>query len=86
MSDWTRRALAYPELATELYRRGMFDSEEKQEILRVHPDAARARSPLGPISFATLLASADSQLAARAVVRNLVNPFELVWLERTLRY
>jgi len=64
----------------------MFDAEEKREILRILPDAATAHPQLGPISFATLLARADSQLAARAVMRNVVNHYELLWLERALRY
>ena len=90
MRDWMRRAVqARPELAAELWRRGMFNAEEKTELLR--RDAARCAAfercaPLGRVVFATLLAQGDAQLAARAVLRNLLDSDELVWLERLLRF
>ena len=86
MRDWMRRALqARPELAAELYRRGMFDAEEKRECLSVHAGSL-PRPPLGPVQFATLLAEGDAQLAARVVLRNLIRPNELAWLDRLLRF
>jgi hypothetical protein len=86
MRDWMRRALqARPELAAELYRRGMFDAEEKREFLSTHTGSF-PRLPLGPVQFATLLADGDTQLAARAVLRNMLRPNELTWLDRLLRF
>ncbi len=86
MRDWMRRALqARPELAAELYRRGMFDAEEKRECLSVHAGSL-PRPPLGPVQFATLLAEGDTQLAARVVLRNLMRRNELTWLDRLLRF
>jgi len=87
MDDWMRRALqARPELAAELYRRGIFDDEEEGEFLRRQCGEQIPGLPLGPVQFATLLAEADSQLAARAVLRNLLHLNELVWLDRLLRF
>jgi len=86
MSDWMRRALqARPELAAELYRRGMFDAEEKKEFLSAQ-SISLPPLPLGPVQFATLLADGDTQLAARVVLRNLIRPNELAWLDRLLRF
>ncbi len=80
-----------PDLAAELWRRGLFSSEEKREIaalaerwrriLRLRSDSA----PLGSRQFVTLLAHADTKMAARAVLRNLLSQDELDWLERLLR-
>jgi hypothetical protein len=39
---------------------------------------------LGPVQFATLLAQADAQFAARAVLRGVLNGEELRWLDRLL--
>jgi hypothetical protein len=90
MRDWMRRAVqARPELAAELYRRGVFNAEEKQQLLRHDPERCanmERYSPLGPVLFATLLAQSDSQLAARAVLRNMLDSDELVWLDRLLRF
>lgn len=89
MRDWMRRALqARPELTAELYRRGMFDAEEKREYLQSLPqqNGGFPRLPLGPVQFATLLAQGDTQLAARVVLCNLMRPNELTWLDRLLRF
>jgi hypothetical protein len=89
MRDWMRRALqARPELTTELYRRGLFDAEEKREFLRSLPQQTGGfpSLPLGPVQFATLLAQGDTQLAARVVLRDLLRPNELAWLDRLLRF
>ena len=86
MRNWMRRALrARPELAAELWRRGMFDAEEKRELL-AEQTSSLPRLPLGPVQFATLLAEGDTQLAARVVLRNLIRPNELAWLDRLLRF
>ncbi len=85
MRDMVSRALrACPELATELLRRGMFSPEEKAEFFQFLPErrAGLPGLPLGPVQFATLLAQGDTQLAARAVLRNLIRPNELSWLYR----
>ena len=84
MRDWMRRALqARPELTAELYRRGMFDAEEKKTFEK---SAHLPSLPLGPVQFATLIAEGDSQLAARVVLSNLLRPNELTWLDRLLRF
>lgn len=87
MRDIVSRAIhARPELTAELLRRGMFGPEEKAEVLR-HPFGEQSRyPPLGPVQFATLLAQGDSQLAARAVLRDLLTRDELSWLELVLRF
>jgi len=77
-----RRALqARPELTAELYRRGMFRREEKAEFPKQNKVSPQ---PLGPVQFATLLAQADAQLAAPAVLRGVLNYEELRWLDRLL--
>jgi hypothetical protein len=38
------------------------------------------------VQFATVLAQGDTQLAARVVMRNLMRPNELTWLDRLLRF
>jgi hypothetical protein len=89
MRDWMRRALqARPELAAELWRRGMFDAEEKREFLQSLPQQSEGfpSLPVGPVQFATLLAEGDTQLAARVVLRNVLRPNELTWLDRLLRF
>jgi hypothetical protein len=89
MSDWTRRALqSRPELASELFRRGMFNADEKREFLRflAGRNGKLSTLPLGPVQFATLLAQGDTQLAARVVLRNIMRPNELTWLDRLLRF
>jgi hypothetical protein len=73
MRDWMRRALqARPELAAELWRRGMFDADEKRKFVRFVPgrNGGFPTLPLGPVQFATLLAQGDTQLAARVVLCN----------------
>jgi len=87
MRDIVLRAIhARPELTAELCRRGMFGPEEKAEILR-HRSGEKSRYlPLRSVQFATLLAHGDAQLAARAVLRDLLARDELWWLERVLRF
>jgi len=85
MRDIIHRAIhARPELIAELRRRGMFRPEEEAELRRTLPE--RQSRPLGTVSFATLLGQGDTQLAARAVLRNVVDHRELLWLDRVLRY
>jgi hypothetical protein len=89
MHDVVRRALGVsPELAMMLFRRGLFTPEERAELIRLLPKANKPFSApgLGPVQFATLLAQGDSQLAAHAVLRNVVRRNELVWLYRLLRF
>ncbi len=89
MRDWMRRALqARPELAAELWRRGLFDAEEQRQFARCLAEQSGGfpNLPLGPVQFATLLAEGDAQLAARVVLRNLLRPNELAWLDRLLRF
>ncbi|MGD0695659.1 MAG: hypothetical protein ABSB82_12475 [Terriglobia bacterium] len=82
MREIVRRALqARPELTAELYRRGMFRREEKAEFPKQNKVSPQ---PLGPVQFATLLAQADAQLAAPAVLRGVLNYEELRWLDRLL--
>jgi hypothetical protein len=89
MRDMVRRALGIrPELAIMLLRRGLFTPEEKTEFLQSLPKESKTFSApaLGPVQFATLLAQGDTQLAARAVLRNIVRPNELEWLYRLLHF
>jgi hypothetical protein len=89
MRELVRRAArARPELTAELFRRGMFDREETRELLASLPEPIGdlPSLPLGPVQFATLLAQGDTQLAARVVLRNLLRPNELTWLDRLLRF
>ena len=75
------------ELAAELYRRGLFQPEERPEFLRVRPEYRNGRlRPLGTVRFATLLARGDAQLAARAVLREILTRAELRWLDRLLGF
>jgi hypothetical protein len=84
MSETGRRALqADPELTAELWRRGMFTREEKAEL--AHSRAVGVGKPLGTVQFATLLAQADAQFAARAVRRQALRREELQWLNRLLQ-
>jgi hypothetical protein len=84
MRDLVKRAIhAHPELTAELRRRGMFRPEEEAEL---PPKQGRESRPLGAVSFATLLGQADTQLAARAVLRNVLDYKELAWLDRVLRF
>jgi hypothetical protein len=86
MQDWMRRVTqSRPELAAELYRRGLFDAEERREFLAAQSGKLPGL-PLGPVQFATLLAEGDTQLAARVVLRGLIRPNELAWLDRLLRF
>jgi len=86
MRDGMRRALqARPELAAELFRRGLFDADERREFLSEQRGKLPSL-PLGPVQFATLLAEGDAQLAACVVLRNLIRPNELAWLDRLLRF
>jgi hypothetical protein len=84
----TRATRARPELAAELLRRGIFTPEERAEFLRSapRPTLKPPGLPLGPVQFATLLAQGDTQLAARVVLRDLIRPNELAWLDRLLRF
>ena len=82
MRDIVKRAIqARPELTAELRRRGMFLPEEEAGI----PQEAN-RQPLGKVQFATLLAEGDMQLAARAVLRGVLDHEELRWLDRLLKF
>ncbi|MGO9273696.1 MAG: hypothetical protein ACLQOO_26240 [Terriglobia bacterium] len=83
MRDLVKRVIgAPPELAAELRRRGMFRPEEEAEL----PERKQEFPPLGMVSFATLLAHGDTQLAARAVLRNVLDYKELAWLDRLLKF
>ena len=62
----------------------MFNAEEKKEFLSAH--GSLPSLPLGPVQFATVLADGDTQLAARVVLRELIRPNELAWLDRLLRF
>jgi len=89
MREIVRRTICAPsELTAELLRRGMFQPEEKAELLR--SDAERSRESLSrrlrPIQFVALLARGDAQLATRAVLRDVVRGPELHWLDRFLRF
>ncbi len=89
MRDMVRRALRVrPELAIMLLRRGLFTPEERAEFLQSLPKESKLFSApsLGPVQFATLLAQGDTQLAARAVLRNIIRPNELTWLYRLLKF
>ena len=89
MHEIVRRAInARPELTVELLRRGMFEPEEKAELLQSVPMRGSGLSglPLGPVQFATLLAEGDTQLAARVVTRKILRANELTWLDRLLRF
>jgi hypothetical protein len=90
MHDWMRRALrARPELVAELWQRGLFSPGEKKELLRrdaICRIVPERRPPLGSVVLATLLAQADAQLAARAVLSGLLDLNELSWLDRLLRF
>ena len=84
-----RRALAAPlELSVELLRRRLFTPKEEAEFIRILPSQGRPAPPphLGPVRFATLLAQADTVLAARVVLQGLIRPKELDWLYRLLRF
>jgi hypothetical protein len=88
MRELVRRAVqARPELTAELLRRGMFQANEKAELLRCLP-ASKSKvktAPLGPVQFASALADADAQFAARAVLRDMLDTTELIWLDRILK-
>lgn len=87
MLDIPRRMVhARPELAAELLRRGAFTAKEKVEIARAFAKGSPRGVRLGPVQFSTLLAGADSQLAARAVLRGALDAQELRWLDRLLRF
>lgn len=89
MRDIVKRAIhARPELIGELWRRGMFRPEEITEMLRCHPEYSRQsrHRRLGTVQFATLLAQGDTQLAARAVLRKMLDREELDWLDRLVRF
>ncbi len=88
MREIVRRALrARPELIAELCRRGLFRREEKAELFHCRSEQGwELAQPLGPVQFATLLAQGDAQLAARAVLRGVVNREELHWLNRLLAF
>jgi hypothetical protein len=89
MRDLVTRAIrARPELTAELLRRGALTHQERAELLHACPEyASKARlSKLGPMMFATLLAEADTQLAARAVLRDVAGREALGWLDRLLRF
>ncbi len=89
MRDVLKRAIqACPELRAELLRRGMFRPEETIELLRCRPerDEQSDQVPLGMMEFTALLAQGDSQLAARAVLRDMLSYAELRRLDRLLRF
>jgi hypothetical protein len=89
MRETVRRAInARPELTIELLRRDMFRPAEKAELLRCHPESngESEQTPLGMMEFTALLAQCDSQFAARAVLRDMLNSAELSRLERLLRF
>jgi hypothetical protein len=89
MREIVRRAVqARPELTAELLRRGMFREDEKAELLRCLPAGKKGlrTASLRTVQFSTLLADADAQLAARAVLRDMLDSEELRWLERLLRF
>jgi hypothetical protein len=89
MREIVRRAVqARPELTAELLRRGMFRADEKAELLRCLPASKRKVKTLalGPVQFASALADADAQFAARAVLRHMLDATELSWLDRLLKF
>jgi hypothetical protein len=89
MRETVRRAInARPELTAELLRRGMFQPEEIAELLRCQPECSREsrHRRLGTVQLATLLAEGDSQFAARAVLRKMLDREELTWLDRLLSF
>ncbi len=89
MRDVLKRAVqARPELRAELLRRGMFGPEERTELLRCRPgpDEQSDQVPLGVMEFTALLAQGDSQLTARAVLRDMLSYAELRRLDRLLRF
>jgi hypothetical protein len=87
MHHLIRRAIhAHPELTAELWRRGMFGPDEKSEILRHCSETTSRCLPLGPVRFAALLAQGDTVLSAQVVLRDLLTPDELRWLDRLLRF
>lgn len=91
MTDLVKRALrARPELAAEILRRGVLSAEERAEYQRsAKPSVKPIRPPhlaLGPVMFATVLASGDSQLAARVVLSGRIRLNELRWLDRALHF
>jgi hypothetical protein len=89
MLDIVHRALAAPlELSIELLRRGIFTTDEQAQFLELLSKQGRPMPPrhLGCVRFATLLAQADTQLAARAVLRGLVRPKELAWIYHLLHF
>jgi hypothetical protein len=89
MRETVRRAIqARPELTAELLRRGMFEPKEKAELLRCYAERKEESepAPLGMMEFTALLAQGDSQFAARAVLRDMLNHGELSRLERLLRF
>jgi hypothetical protein len=85
MRDIVQRAIyARPELTAELRRRGMFRPEEETELAAAALTLSAA--PLGRVQLATLLAEADTQFAARAVLRDTLDRQELRWLDRLLKF
>jgi predicted LPLAT superfamily acyltransferase len=85
MSETVRRAIqADPELTAELWRRGMFGPGEKAELAGMRAAVGTGKA-LGTVQFATLLAQADAQFAARAVLRKMLRRQELQWLNRLLQ-
>jgi hypothetical protein len=89
MREIVRRALcARPELTRELARRGMFRAEERAQIEQKMPgfSASVSVARLGSVQVVALLAQADAQFAACAVLRELLDREELRWLDRLLRF
>jgi hypothetical protein len=89
MREIVRRAISgRRELTAELLRRDMFGPEEKAELLQSVPKQSYGLPglPLGPVQFATLLSRGDTQLSASVVLRGLLRPNELTWLDRLLRF
>ena len=88
MREIVRRAVqGRPELTAELLWRGMFDPDEKAELLHCRPECREEQrsAKLGSVQFATLLAYCDAQLATRAVLRGVLDSVVLRWLDRLLK-
>jgi len=87
MRDIVRRVMhAPPELAAELERRGLLRPEEAAELAECSAKKSAARHPLASAHFVTLLAHGDAQLAAAAVLRNLLAREEVERMNRLLNF
>ena len=80
-----RRVQANRQLAGELLRRGILCPAEVKQLATLVP-VIREKPLLAPSRlFASLLATGDCQLAARAIARGVVDRREIVWLDKMLR-